>query len=340
MDTQELKMRYPENAVITDDLGKPSVMVYIPTFYMDEVIDGASHAPHPAFVVGDKVLDGIYISKFQNVIVDGCAYSLPDRDPAVCIDYDAASDACMRKGRGFHLMSALEWGAVALLCHKNGWLPFGNNEMGKDVREERVVARVSYLDAERGICRVATGTGPVEWSHNHRADGIYDLNGNVWEWNGGIRLVLGELQIQPVGIDAWCAIDALTGALLRPDGNGRTKNSIKLDYVGGAWQYVSAPVESSLDGFRFCAFSDVTAHPSLCKRAVEWLYALGCLPMPSGASAGEVSMYANNGAEERMAFRGGRWGQGRDTGVFKSCFDDPRTYSGEAVGFRAAYCEI
>ena len=35
--------------------------------------------------------------------------------------------------------------------------------------------------------------------------------------------------------------------------------------------------------------------------------------------------------------RGGRWGQGRNAGLFKTCFDDPRTYSGDAVGFRSAY---
>ena len=51
----------------------------------------------------------------------------------------------------------------------------------------------------------------------------------------------------------------------------------------------------------------------------------------------EVALYANNGKEERIPFRGGRWGQGRNAGLFKTCFDDPRTYSGAAVGFRSAY---
>lgn len=342
METLDLKARYPYNSIITDNAGHPSVMVYIPAFYLDEVIDGASHLPHPAFVVGERVLDGIYISKFQNVVVDGRAYSLPARDPAVRIDFDAASAACAKKGRGFHLMSAAEWGAIALWCQKNGRLPRGNNGEGRDVNEAHTTATVSYCNKDKGICRVATGTGPVEWSHNCRADGIYDLNGNVWEWSGGIRLVFGELQIQPdpTAPDAWRAIDAATGELVPPDGNGSTPNSVKLDFVKGAWQYVSAPITSACDGFRDCAFVDVTAHPSVCQRAKEWLYALACLPTPQTLAHRAVSMYANNGAPERMAFRGGRWGQGANAGVFKTCFDDPRTYSGDAVGFRSAYYDF
>ena len=42
--------------------------IYIKKFYLDDVIDGAAHIPHPAFIVEGKELDGIYISKFQNAL--------------------------------------------------------------------------------------------------------------------------------------------------------------------------------------------------------------------------------------------------------------------------------
>ena len=51
-------------------------------------------------------------------------------------------------------------------------------------------------------------------------------------------------------------------------------------------------------------------------------------------------MSANNGEAERIAFRGGRYSQGLNTGVFKTCLDDPRSYSGDAVGFRSAYYKV
>ncbi len=337
-ETQALRNRYPYNSVFTASDGLATVMVYIPKFYLDEVIRGASHSVHPAFLVNGKELDGIYVSKFQNVVIDDCAHSLPDRDPAVHINYDTAELACKRCGKGFHLMTAAEWGALALLCQKNGWFPYGNNDFGKDIRETEVTARISYhTDEGRRVCRVATGTGPVEWSHNRRADGIYDLNGNVWEWTGGIRLVYGELQMTPDQKADWRALDAQTGEWLSPDGKGTTENSVKLDFVDGAWQFISGTITSLVNGARFCAFADVTAHPSLCESVKELLYTYGLLPNGECEEQKVVSLYANNGAAERMAFRGGRWGQGRNAGVLKICFDDPRSYAGEAVGFRSVY---
>ena len=34
-----------------------------------------------------------------------------------------------------------------------------------------------------GDPRCQTGTGPALWSHNLQEEGIYDLNGNVYEWS-------------------------------------------------------------------------------------------------------------------------------------------------------------
>ena len=352
MKTNELKKEFPKNEIVTDKYGNASVMVYIKKFYLDDVIDGASHIPHPAFIVDGKELDGIYISKFQNVVIDTHAYSLPNEDPATNIDFDTAVNACLTKGEGFHLMTAVEWGAVALWCQKNGWLPFGNNDMGKDIREEKAVAKIAYYNEEKAICRTATGTGPVEWSHNRQSDGIYDMNANVWEWVGGLRLVFGELQVLPnnngasslysqsVSSDDWRAIDGTSGEFIKPDGSGTTKNSIKLDYINNRWVYVTDEITSILPSFRFCDFADVTAHTSVCEKAKELLYSLGCLPCRIDYDYHGVSLYANNGEAERIPFRGGRYGQGLNSGIFKTCLDDPRSYSGDAVGFRSAYYKV
>ncbi len=342
-----LKKRYPQNRVIKDDAGRGSVMVYVPKFDLCDVIPGAPQVPHPAFVVDGKVLSGIYVSKFQNVVAEGRAYSLPDLDPATGIDFDEALQASAAKGDGWHLMTAMEWGAIALWCRKNGWLPLGNNDLGKDVRETEVVAEISYHDEEKGICRTATGTGPVTWSHNGRADGIYDLNGNVWEWNGGVRLVHGEVQILPdnngansgyaqgADSDAWRAIDGKTGAYVLPG----TAHSVKLDYVDGVFAFAMGEVSDSYAHARFCDFGSVGVADNVCERAKLLLTALGLLPCGDAALYEGVALYANNGSAERMIFRGGRWGQGLNAGVFKTCIDDPRSYKGDAVGFRAAYYE-
>jgi hypothetical protein len=90
---------------------------------------------------------------------------------------------------------------------------------------------------------------------------------------------------------------------------------------------------------RFCDFAAVRAADDVCDQARLLLAALGLLPMGDPTAYEGVALYANNGSAERMLFRGGRWGQGLNAGLFKSCIDDPRTYRGDAVGFRAAYVE-
>lgn len=310
-------------------------VVFIPRFSLAEVIDGAPDEPHPAFLRGGRVLDGIRIAKYPCVIRDGAACSVQGADPATGIDYDTAARACSARGRGWHLMTAMEWGAVALLCRRDGWLPWGNNAMGRDWRETGVTAQIAFRDDERGICRTAAGTGPVEWSHNRRHDGIFDLNGNVWEWNAGLRLVRGELQLQPdPDSPDWFALDAATGGYIAPRGDGCTPGSVKLDWRDGwLWDDTAA---DRLARPRFCPYADLRATERLSPRAKLILTALACLPVPDPDAYAGVDFYANNGADERMLFRGGRYGQGQNAGVFKSCIDDPRTYTGPAVGFRAA----
>ena len=246
-------------------------------------------------------------------------------------------------------MTAMEWGGIALWCQKHGCMPFGNNGMGKDVRETEQIAQISYSNEEKQICRVATGTGPLSWSHTGRADGLWDLNGNVWEWVGGLRLVHGEVQVLPENGAAapnavqdassadWRAIDGRTGEYILPDGHGTTANSVKLDYRDNAWCYVTGEISDALAHYRCCDFRAVKAAPSVCAKVRMMLYALACLPFDFDEALDGVEFYANNGAEERLPFRGGRWGQGRNAGVMKTCLDDPRTYKGDAVGFRSAY---
>lgn len=334
---EDLQARFPQNEVIVDAHGAPSVMVYVPMFRMCDVVDSGSDTPHPAFIADGKVLPGIYISKFQNTVADGCACALPDADPSAQIDYDAASRLCTEKGAGWHMMTAAEWGAVALWCRKNGWLPWGNNDWGKDYRENESRAKISYEDREAGVCRTATGSGPIEWSHNRCEDGIWDLNANVWEWIAGLRLVFGELQFCDGTDEKWYALDGLTGERVTPNGNGTTHGTVKLDYVDGIWTYTSGQVTDSFAKARFCDFADVRTDGTLCPAVTEYLIALGLLPDHRGDDIAGVSLYANNGARERMPFRGGRWGQGANAGVFKTCLDDPRYFSAHAVGFRAVY---
>jgi len=338
----------PNNELIYDDVGKPSVMVKIPKMTYAQLGLGSSTDIHPAFIVNGVTKDAIWISKYQNVVVGGRAYSLPAKDPKTAITFDAARSACIAKGAGWHLMTRAEWAMLALWCKANGTQPKGNNNYGKDHSETVYRAIPTYMDGNN-IGRVATGTGPLSWSHDGTPSGIWDLNGNVWEWVGGLRLVKGEVQIlannnaaivtadQAANSAEWKAIDATTGELLTPDGTGTTANSVKLDYVSSHWQWDTS-ISSQSDSSRNAPFENTTCSENIADPAKLVLQALGLFKYDatSGAYSGDY-FYANNGAAERSFYCGGAWVSGANAGVFALFGGYDRSSSNAGIGFRSAY---
>ena len=93
-----LKAVCPNNEILYDDKGLPSVMVKIPKMSYAQLGLGSSNAAHPAFIVNGQEVDAIYISKYQNIVQNGRAYSLPGQDPKAVITFDTALKACTDKG--------------------------------------------------------------------------------------------------------------------------------------------------------------------------------------------------------------------------------------------------
>lgn len=351
-----VKMICPNNTVQLDDTGLPSVLVYIPAFKNSDVLTGGDDSTHPAFIVNGVQIPGFYYSKYQNHVNNGVAYSLPAEDPTANITFDTAITRCTAKGAGWHLSTNAEWAAIALWCKKNGFLPYGNNNYGKDSRESNYRAIPTTKDGSGNTLHVATGTGPLSWSHDQTPSGIWDMNGNVAEWQGGIRLVWGELQIlanndaadpdnpQNATSTCWKAINASTGALVDPecsttDATGTTSgNTVRLDYVSNKWKFVTS-ISSAADSSRSCNFGAVTADSTIGDAAKVLLRALALLPDSDAQEAdyeGDV-MYWNNGAAERCVYRGGDCGNGAYAGVFSVSGSGPRSNSHAYLGFRSAY---
>ena len=161
-----------KNTVLFDDMGMPSVMVPFPKMKIAEIMSGGSQNIHPAFSVGGVEKDVLYVSKFQNIVLNDRAYSLPMRDPKVYVTFDQALTFCRNKGKGWSLNPYSLWSAIALWCRKNGTMPRGNNFWGKDYtyqHEKGVPCAWESKEAESHPgepARCLTGSGPATWYHN------------------------------------------------------------------------------------------------------------------------------------------------------------------------------
>jgi len=348
-----LKAVCPTNEILYDDKGLPSVMVYIPKFKLSAVIDGASDSIHPAFIVNGKEIDGFYVSKYQNIVKDSRAYSLPCEDPRANINLNTAIQYCNNKGEGWHCMTRAEWAAIALWCKKNGTQPKGNNNYGKDVADSTYDGIPTTYDSSTGnILHIATGSGPLSYSHNGELSGIWDLNGNVSEWQGGLRTVYGEIQIlannnaadedndQGASSAQWMAIDAATGNLVTPAGDGSTTGTVKVDWQSNH-AMLSTNITTRMTEYKSCTFATITADSNIGDNAKELLKALCLLPADSDASAYNGDMtYWNNGEAERAFYAGGNYTIGSSAGVFYLYGLNARSSSGASLGFRSAFVSL
>ena len=331
-----------KNTVLFDDLGMPSVMVPFPKLKMSDLIAGGSENIHPAFSVDGVEKSVIYVSKYQNIVLNERGYSLPMRDPRASLNFDQAVTYCRNKGKGWSLTPYSLWSAIALWCRKNGTMPRGNNNYGADRAYGHEKGVPTYYESGK-IARCATGSGPNTWNHNLMPDGIADLNGNVWEWCAGIRLMNGEIQIIPyancMAADAsmgasstlWKAI-AADGTLVEPGSAG----TLKYNYVSGHIQLTSGDITPE-DAWRGDTYQNMTLDSAL--TVPEIAKALLIYPDEPGGDYGGDGHYMNNSGE-RLPICGGGWSDTSNAGVFRVGLGNPRSGSLTNIGFRSAYCEL
>ena len=326
--------------------GQPTYMNIIQKYDMS-TIDASLSGTHPAFIVDGVEKPEIFIGTYQGRIVNGELLSLPNVELSHSTNYDNFLTAARACGNGHHLITNAEWSAVALQCYKNNTQPMGNSYYGRSSEDPLLIGRrADGLNPGNtsGSARTLTGSGPVQWRHNGKENGIADLSGNVWEWNSGMRLLNGEIQIiennnaakSAINLGAasteWKAIDGATGNLVTPDGSGTTPGTVKFATSGTA--------DYTINGSTFGAIKNLSTVNPVSAAALIKLKALCLFPVVDAVATFNGDGLWLNLTIESLPFRGGSWNTAASAGVFAVYLNYARSYTVALIGARPAFVNL
>ena len=307
----------------------------------------AAEQLHQAFLLGnDVVARTIYIGKYQGCLRNSnskdLVLSLRGLDCKTSIALDASVAACRNNGTTHHLTTNAEYAYLALKCKAQGFAPQGNNNYGKDEQGNFGDIVHQYTSgANKVFGRVAQGSGPLTWFHDGSPLGVWGLNGNVYAWSPGYRLMDGKIQIVEYNTAALQATDMgaasaawkgiLTdGTLVPPGTEGELmfgdQNAVGdnvINIAGGTWNgtnYFGRPFTSI----------EYTGFPALLKE-------LAIIPHDAGDYGGDYQYFNFSG--ERCPFRGGSWSAGSCSGVWYAVINCTRAVAGYDIGLRPAFYE-
>lgn len=326
--------------------GQPTYMNIIQKYDMSS-IDASLSGTHPAFIVDGVEKPEIFIGTYQGRIVNGELLSLPNVEPSHSTNYDKFLTAARACGNGHHLITNAEWSAVALQCYKDNTQPLGNTYYGRSSENPLLVGRRPDGLAPgntTGSARTLTGSGPVQWRHNGKENGIADLSGNVWEWNSGMRLLNGEIQIiennnaakSAINLGAasteWKAIDGATGNLVTPDGSGTTPGTVKFATSGTA--------DYTINGSTFGAIKNLSTVNPVSAAALIKLKALCLFPVVDAVATFNGDGLWLNLTIESLPIRGGGWSNAAGAGVFALHLTYARSNTSATIGARPAFVNL
>ncbi|MCU4631158.1 formylglycine-generating enzyme family protein, partial [Acinetobacter variabilis] len=326
--------------------GQPTYMNIIKKFDMS-TIDPSLSGTHPAFIVDGVEKPEIFIGTYQGRIVNGELLSLPNVEPTTSTNFENFLAAARASGPGHHLITNAEWSAIALQCFKDNKQPMGNTYYGRSSENPLLIGRradgLNPGDTS-GSARTLTGSGPVEWRHNGKENGIADLAGNVWEWNSGMRIFNGEIQViadnnaanHTIDLGAtsaqWKAIDGATGNLVTPDGNGTTVGTIK--YADGG------TADYTINGSNFGGIRNLSTTKPVTAVALARLKALCLYPHVENTASYNSDYFAKNMDGERLPIRGGAWVSAATAGVFALNLNSARSNTTTTIGARPAFVNL
>jgi formylglycine-generating enzyme required for sulfatase activity len=336
--------------------GQPSYMNLIPIMACETLGPGLGRGPHAAFIVNGRVCQEFFYGTYGGAVKHGELVSQPGVAPATHMDFAAASRAARACGPGWHLGTNAERATLMLWCRRQGLAQQGNTDSGRSIHASGghgIRVDGGSPGDPAGNPATLTGSGPNAWRHDHSSSGIADLCGNVWEWQAGLRLMDGEIQVigdndaahadLSAASAAWVALSLSDGTALAPGHPDSAKFDAGRHCTDGN---AGAPVLRSRLRHRNGPAGDHANHPGLIDAPFGGigtdpgvgvppiLRALGL--MPCGPASGGAQVYLRNYGE-RIFMAGGAWYSGHDAGLEALCLSHPRTHSSGTVGARPAF---
>ncbi|HQN91993.1 MAG TPA: hypothetical protein PK336_06995, partial [Methanoculleus sp.] len=184
----------------------------------------------------------------------------------------------------------------------------GNTDYGKSEADARA-AEVQGLqdpvlggDATHDLRRCLTGSGPLSWSLNGQANGVWDLVGNVWEWNFQQVVTDGSAMVIAPGYPG-------AGTVVTPPGASGQKITALYD--------TDTPADGLSLNAELC-FPDGT-------------------DTTGTAEYGYDGLYYNIAANTYAALRGGYCNSGSNAGLFALGLSYVPASTLSSIGFRGAF---
>jgi hypothetical protein len=350
-----------QQTVRYDDKGYPTIVQIIPKFNIEDVAPGLGSGTHPAFIVGGVEKSYMYVAVYPAAVLDGRAVSMAGLTPANYVTYNQAKQYCTDKGAGWHLMTNWEWAAISLWCIKNGFQPRGNTNWRRShaaTFEVGVAVDGRNPGSASGDGRTFGGSGPASWRHNNAFQGIADLVGNIWEWQGGLKLKDGQIYMPndndfSMAEASWPAQGVYFDASAGPgDGDGAAHNGTPI-LSNGVSKYSETPTPAGGGDARYLDYTHIGGETgwqqialssayggltlALRQRMAQALLAPKLATADTAVGAKGAIWVRNYG--ERMPLRGGYWNYGASAGLGTLHLYLQRTQSDSHIGFRPALIE-